>query len=221
MLYSYSCKRLAFSLATAIFSCFSAHSHAQTFDGAENRFTATGYSFSYATEGVIDEQILLDPVQGKEVKKITEGPLPATMNGKKIYELKEVTTVPTPRPVNMPAEEYILYNIKQDKNLKELPDGTLYIHLRNIVVDENGKIRYFNYSGTRFSSVRDIAMRSVNDDNIIQQLKTLVANAPAMQPAMLNGKKVPVRLNTALTDYKVVVKDHVLSYSKLGLMDIK
>ncbi len=80
---SFPSKTLGLCLATAIQCYFSTYCVAQKFDLVKEGFAAKGYSFTYAPEGLIDEQILLDPIKGEEIKKVILGPMPVTIDGKK------------------------------------------------------------------------------------------------------------------------------------------
>lgn len=218
---SFSRNTLVLFVATAILCGISTYCTAQAFERDEDRFTAKGTAFDFAAEDVVDEQVIFDPITENTSTKVIRRPVPTTINEKRIYTLNEVTSAPAFKLSNLSFEEYMLSNIKIPATLKAMPDGTLEIHLRNIIVDENGKIVYFNYGGFYLAAEGNKNHRPYTDDEFVAELEKLLANAPAMQPALLNGRKVPVRLTTKLTDYKVVVKNHSLAYSKLQLMDVR
>jgi len=93
-----------------------------------------------------------------------------------------------------------------------VPDGNLHILLNNVVIDENGKVACFNYSGIRYRG-KDGTSRVLDDRNLVPKIEKLMADTPPIRPATLNGNKVPSRLKTSVSDYKLEVRDHIITYN--------
>jgi len=73
------------------------------------------------------------------------GPYPVKLNGQKIYEEWEVTTHPVYHGIHQDASTYLFDQLRQ--LLDQLPDGTYMLPLRNVIVDEKGKLAYYQSEG--------------------------------------------------------------------------
>ena len=71
--------------------------------------------------------------------------LPTSMNGKPIYDYFSTKPAATYRGVQINIIDYLLVNL--NNQISSLIDGAYTIVLNNMVVDENGKIVYYEYLG--------------------------------------------------------------------------
>ena len=212
------CVIIVFLLTAGLFP---AGSSAQNFVRDEDYFALKGANFEYKAQGMRDEQTMMDPITGDELTKVIYSQLPSTVNGKKIYEWHEVTSKPqfNPARVSPPApnttdlslEEYLLNNLKSNEELKQIPDGILRIHLHDIVIDDAGKVVFFDYNGLRWTGP-DKQPRAMGDGEIPHTLDSLMANVPPFQPATYHGNAVPVRLEAGLSSYKLTIKNHLITW---------
>lgn len=132
--------------AVAVF-CFTQNSFAQGFTRSGNVVTYKGNKFTLSAP-VHDTIILSDPATGKEQTKImTKEPYPIKMNGKDLPQKADRQAAYTGTDANLRA--YIMRNLK--KELAELKDGMYSININNILVDEKGRIVYFDYHDIRKS----------------------------------------------------------------------
>lgn len=176
--------------------------------GEDGRFLRKGYT-AVLSEAKLDTQIIVDPITGEEIWKtrVTSGS-PDKINGKKVYYDHEVTTRPRHSIGALPLDEYIMTNIKPDIEKLQLPDGALQVALSRIIIDEKGKIVYYEYNGITLWQ-KDITHRIVNDAEIAPKIFQLLEAAPTMKPATLNGKNVAAYLsNSSLYDFKIEINSH-------------
>jgi len=203
---------------TVLFTFLSLSLFAQDFERNGNETTYKGNKFRMDKHGGWDTVILIDPVTDSEVRKIIEIPRPISMNGKKIYDADEVTTLPQNYLINSSLEEYILNNLKANENLKALPDGDLNLKLYDVVIDENGKVVFYDYGGLWFKDKKDKIVQQLGRDSIIDALLT---SAPPLKPGMLNGKKVTARLKTTMNSYDVEINNYTITYSRKNIVSGK
>jgi hypothetical protein len=198
---------------------FANRSFAQNFQRNEYQFSVKGNQFEFQSQSTT-AQTITDPVTNKPITKYLREPQPSSLNGKKIYELTEVTTPPIYNPVRVspplagPAdislEQYLVNNLEKDTDLKQLSDGIVRINLKGIIADENGKIVYFEYRGARWAG-KDGQVRTLGDGLLARDIDNWIANAQPMSPATLKGNKVAVRLNASLSGYKFNIQNHTLT----------
>ncbi len=125
--------------------CFSKNVFSQGFKKDGNHVSWNGNTFEIATEPN-DTVTMIDPVTGKELTKIiAHEPRPTSMNGKPIANEPD-------RPAQFTGSDkdlrdYILKNMRNE--LGNLEDGNYVLDIDDVLVDEQGKIVYFNYNNMR------------------------------------------------------------------------
>ena len=195
-------------LALVCIVCFSKNSFSQKFEKNGNIVTYHGNKFELS-EPETDTIVIVNPVTGKEETKIaTKVPYPVKMNGSKIYAPWEIKNNASPAlgtPYNAESalnaetlKEYLLSNLKEE--LAKLKDDTYALNLQHVVVDEKGRIVYFEYNGISvFGAAGNDPNKSGVDKSvqtrITRQVYTLLNNAPAHTPASVNAHDVPAMIS--------------------------
>ncbi len=164
--------------------------------------------FGLAYLGMTDTIVVTDPVTGDETIKVLEFQQPVSINGKKIYASDKVSK--SALPANKSLDDYLINKVKTDPNLKWIDEGLLRLYLHYIILDEKGKVVYYSFDGLKYR-MKDQTVRSLNYDSIID---TLLTTAPAFKPATLNGKKVPVLIQSSLPEYIFNVENHYVTWCK-------
>ena len=181
-------------LALVCIVCFSKNSFSHGFQKKGNTVIYNGNTFELS-KPQLDTIVATDPVTGKEVLKVFQhDPHVIKMNG------KDITLEPDQQPNftgnDKDLRDYLLKNMKND--LAILGDGLYTLDISNILVNEKGKIVYFNFG--------DIQWRKLPDDNanskqagqiptkkqrqLFDKVCDLMDAAPEFKPATANGKKV-------------------------------
>ncbi len=163
---------------------------------------------------------------------IRSGPYPVKLNGQKIHEDYEVSAPPA-YVGKYPDASTDLFVRLQDL-LEQLPDGTYQIPLMNVIVDDKGKLAYYQGEGLfplpadfrqRVKDTSNVPSFCINshpiignncpdfpkvDSNLVNaiQRKTIkiLDNDIAFSPAKIKGHAVPAYLNSDLnfTWYKLI-----------------
>lgn len=184
--------------------------HAQGRGDDSNEIVVMGNKFDMSGS-VMDTMLIVDPIDGSETIRVYVDDVPVSMNGKKIYKLNEVTTPPQTKMGSVLLEDYIIEAAK--KNLiKWNVEGATRIELGRFVIDEQGKIVYYHYHGTTCRPGDGVVRKLGNpfDD----KLEEILAKAPPMQPAKVNGKNVLAFAPIAMRDYKITVRNKTVTYSR-------
>jgi hypothetical protein len=197
-------------------SCFTNNysANAQKMERKGNAVTHKGNKITLS-EPQYDTMIVVDPVTGDEMMKIrSTDPEPETINGKRIYRYDAVTTPPQPYASKGTIESYLLTKLADD--LGKLPDGIYRIELHQVVIDEKGKVIYYNYAGivSRDKGGKAIRLPEEVVKKLDNKINTLMENAPAMMPATLNGEKVTAMANVYMQMNKIEVTNHTATYTK-------
>ncbi|MBS1778124.1 MAG: M56 family metallopeptidase [Bacteroidetes bacterium] len=168
------------------------------------------------SSGIPDTVIVVDPTNGNESMHIMQrGPLPDSLNGDRIYADYQIHDMAnrmnasantTAGFTDKGIKEYLLTNMKEE--LKQLKDGSYYLHLDNVVVDKNGAIAYFEYAGLTMAaevngggmhiSIKDTIDKKTQDA-IARKLTELLHDAPTHIAATVKGEYVPMLVDN--TDF--------------------
>ena len=192
--------------------CFSLSSFSQKFEKSGNIVTYRGNKFEYLPDGVPDTQMVKDPVSGKEVTRVTtKDPIPVKMNGARIYNTDEITLKPSPVGDNPSLELYIFKGLSTDLN--KLPDGNYYLYVSNVIIDNKGKVVYYEYDG--ISSERNKTKIPADVKKAIaSKIDPLINKAAAFKPGKVNGYAVIVRSDIMLSMFTIVVKKHKAAFTR-------
>jgi len=139
-------------LALVCTICFSKNGFSQKFVRNGNIVTYRGNTFEYSEAAKPDTQILTDPVTGTEtIKVIKRDPVIIKMNGKDIPQGTDKEPYYTGNGKSL--RDYLLQGLKNE--LCKLDDGQYTLNINNILIDEHGKIVYFEYQDMRRSRTSD------------------------------------------------------------------
>ncbi|MCW3120645.1 MAG: hypothetical protein JWQ38_137 [Flavipsychrobacter sp.] len=170
-----------------------------------------GNTFETHPSDKTDTLVMTDPLTGSEIyKTVSFPPEPIRMNGKKIWEIDELIEAPFNDRIALLLEKFILSYIKNDTTLQSYNNGTFKLNLRDIIVDEQGRIVYYEPLSLLYKDT-DGVVHPLNAD-YLERAMTL---APKVKPVLKDGTPVIARLNTGITYYyKITVADHEISYKK-------
>jgi hypothetical protein len=153
--------------------------------------------------------MIVDPITGKEfMRERVSDPEPDSINGRKVYNTNEVTSMPESYAGTTTIDDYLLNNLNGDIKKLPLPDGLLKIDLNNVIIDEKGRVAYFEYRGIQCWD-KDGSMRYIRE-KLGPRISKLMEHAPAMKPATLDGNDVVAYTNQgAWYDLKIKIKNRV------------
>lgn len=198
-------------LATCICGSESVAAQEEAYKYEGNTVTFHARKFETRPSGKMDTMRIIDPITEEERIKVIEfPPEPIALYGRKIYNINDVATAPWNDGIALPLEEHLLSKFKSDPILQSFTDGTFSLNLRDIIIDEQGRVIYYElerfiYTGT------DGQPRQLNMQGIDQWLQT----APALKAPVVNGKNVMARLNTSLSDnYTITIKNHEITATR-------
>ena len=138
-------------LALVCLVCFSKSTFSQRFKKNGNIVTYRGNKIELS-ETLRDTMTLIYPVTGQETIKIVQlDPHPIKLNGKKIIEPSDGDPAYTGSEKDL--RNYLLLNMKHE--LGKLDNGSYRLDIDNIVIDENGKIAYFDFHEMKRSKTTD------------------------------------------------------------------
>ncbi|MBL7693168.1 MAG: hypothetical protein JNM41_16360 [Flavipsychrobacter sp.] len=201
------------SLAAVIIMSVSTSALAQDFKREGNVVTYNGNKIILSASER-DTIVVVDPITNEEIMQVrVKGPRPLLINGKKIYEFEYVTSMPSRKDNKFSLEEQLITNLA--KFFNSFPDATYRVYASSFVIDDQGKVVYFEYSHL---SARDDKGKDLPLSDLQKQAtgKEIAGNCRLvnMNPAKLNGKPVAVLSDLYLHDYKFTVRNHVTEYVK-------
>lgn len=143
--------------------------------------------------------------------------IPVSLNGQPvfgseryydIFNEQKPYTPPTLSGDEQHLEQYLFKHLEQDLN--GLEDGRYVININNLVIDNQGRVAYYDEVEIipDYAPVEDKPMINAQlQKNINSQVVELLeAGTIRFQPAVQEGKAINVRLNPQ--DYQVLVKGH-------------
>ena len=185
------------------------HCFAQYPAGSVKEIEYKGNKFVLGPQTIKDTIIITDPITGNDVTRVSDIPIPVSMNDRHIYSNEEVDAHTPYSMPNLNLEEKILNNLKDLLFLSALPDGILHLRLAQVVTDENGKIVYDDFAGINLLQ-KDNIIRTIG----ITNQDSLFSNIVMAPVATHKGNKVISRQNLFLNNYLIQIKNHKLIYSK-------
>jgi hypothetical protein len=133
-----------------------------------------GKRFGLSPDAQCVQFLVQDPITGNIDMKTEElGRTPLTVDGEKIYTLREVKT-------DKPQSEvwnYLIGEVINKLQQAKLPDGKGSFYMHNVVLDKYGKIIYFDIERLRLEE-KGGSVRSINTfgyDSIIKDAPSIVA----------------------------------------------
>ena len=185
-------------LAVVCIVCFSKNSFSQKFEKNGNTVTYKGNKFELS-DPKQDTMSIIDPVTGKENTVVARlAPKPVKMNGKQIPA--DVDKQPYFTGSDDGLRAYVLKRLR--KELDKLDDGMYELDISNIVIDETGKIVYFDFAGVRGNKLDDGTTSAANNN------VTSVTITDKNAPADLKGQKLALsKSGTAITISKTTEQE--------------
>lgn len=158
-----------------------------------------------------DTMIIIDPVNGDEIiRETVTDPEIALANEKKVFSTDEVnSTVQNGDKL----EKYLLKKLsKKLQNLQTDNEEILKIDLSHVIVNEKGKVIYYEYDGVDRKS-KDGKISKVSVD-LNEDINRLMKKHPKLQPATVNGENVIAYTHIGLNEYRITVNDKNVYYNK-------
>jgi beta-lactamase regulating signal transducer with metallopeptidase domain len=188
-------------LALVCIVCFSKNSFSQKFERKGNMVTYRGNTFEYYQNTRIDTQVLVDPVTNEQiVKYIKFDPVIVKMNDRDIP--KDVDQQPSYTGSEKNLRDYLVIAMKNE--LSKLDDGQYALDITNILIDENGKIVYFEYHEMKRSRTQEEI-----PNNVPKQNPEIVTVNPKTQiNVSIGGSSMPLQKNTNPAYYEEISKSN-------------
>ncbi len=156
-----------------------------------------------------------DKATGEEIQQVrVADPSPLTVNGRKIYDSKELASEPQNTTLKTPFAEYIFTGLSS--SFKSLPDGAYEFNLYPVIIDNNGKIVFYDF---RTFYGYDKKNKRIRIDELLYKiiaakLDELINNAPKFAPGKAGGKNVVAILDDELYKYKIEVNEKSVKFNK-------
>lgn len=164
-----------------------------------------------------------DPVTHKQ-REIPVTGSPISVDGRKLYATQELSSAPTIKDItgkDIKLSDYIFQALKS--KMENLDDGYYVPELKNLVIDSNGKLIYWQFSGlkaiqiTHGSSKYNYSELPLDSTRIPVKsrhsinLKTtaLLQHFPTVTPGIVNNRAVDVTGELFSKGNFIKVKDHV------------
>ncbi|MGN6567450.1 MAG: M56 family metallopeptidase, partial [Flavipsychrobacter sp.] len=171
---------------------------------------------------VPDTVVIMDPTTGQQRTVVArKSPIPIKLNGRKIYKSDDMDVMNTmggPATNISPfsrdgVKEYLLSNLSSE--LSKLEDGYYMLNVNNVVINEDGAIVYYEYSGLKGTSNSyppkpHAEVDSATSDAIGRRVGTLLDNAPKHDPAYYKGNAVPFLVTGVVFLNPFQIKNHKL-----------
>ncbi len=164
----------------------------------------------FEVASAVETLMVENPVtQEVELVVANPNPIPIKMNGYTIYTDKEIDSPPSLTVSKL--KHYLLYQLGH--TLTGLGDGMYRIYLDNVIIDDRGKVAYYNFGGIQYaqkpqtttnrksgSSIR-VAFKTdwqnlpeAHQQKIKQKLEDIIDNMPAHTPAKAYNHPVIYRM---------------------------
>jgi hypothetical protein len=104
-------------------------------------------------------------------------------------------------------EKYIFQQATHELDMLE--DGTYILRVDRLVIDDEGKVAYYQPGGIELFMGSNESKPAIHDDTrmaINQKLASILDGPVTFKPAVKDGKPVNVRMS--LTKYAIEVKNH-------------
>lgn len=182
-----------------VIGCASYTAYAQQKQPVINTITHKGNVFEIMNSA--DTFLALDPVTN-EVGTVIENPnpIPLKLNNMNIYSKGDVEKHPSVNGTTL--RNYILQTISN-----QLSDGEYRLLLSNVILNEKGKIVYYNYDGlekkTGTSAKKDATINT-------KTIEALIDKTPAYKPAIVYNNAVPYRLPDAELQQPFRIKNGII-----------
>jgi hypothetical protein len=177
-----------------------------------------------------DTIVVLNPVTGKESQVVTTlEPYPISLNGQPIVQEEKAEKVPVYEGAVTDLATTVFNYIMPD--MDKLPDGNYKVNVFNIIIDEKGKLAYYEVNDIVNNAQSFVVGEANGKPSLVPNPGDTKHNNPAdkkalqaiaekidqylanenisFSPAMQKGKAVPCAISGGFTYSKtIVVKDH-------------
>ncbi len=186
-------------LTIACIVCFSKNSYSNRPKKHGNVIEYNGNTIELLPPKKPDSYLYKDPETGKSYRKPIEWPNPPIkLNGQKIYnpDQDKNVTKPEMKGKYTSIAAYLLQNAR--KEFEQLADGDYFILISKVVVDEKGKVVYFENEGI-FQDKEDMDKQPRQKKLVDKKLNALMDDAPVSIPASCDGKPVAYLIDYLFT----------------------
>ena len=169
-----------------------------------------GNKFVLEPQNRKDTVTIVDVITGETKTVVTDAsPFPVSMNGKHIYTNTEVDVPSGSRAPNISLEEEIINNLKGFFDDKPVPDGILQLEIKQVIIDEHGKVVYSDFHGMKLAE-KDDQFRSLTYDN-----PDILFKNTTQTPATYKDHSIISSRRVFMDNYIIEIKDHKLTYHKI------
>lgn len=183
--------RFARSLLVGAFIVFVSHStFAQAFVEG-NTFFMRGDLRYKPGKIVIDTVSVVDETGFEQFEAREDDAFPSEINGKKVYEAMDVDE-PVVFAENAPSQQdFLLDRMRGILMATEFYEygASARLNLRNIIVDERGKVIFYQFYGMR-SVTADNRVKPLRFPELTVAINRFMTELPPIKPAKVNGKPV-------------------------------
>lgn len=183
----------------------------------QNRESMNQQNSMFLTVSIPDSLPVYDPANGQllRMEKVLVEKVPVKINNQVIYGNESHFLIPKfetdySSPVLQSArylDEYLFVNLKNE--LSKLEDGRYELRLNNLVVDDKGKIAFFDQAAIEpylSPDDKELIYRKEVRQSLQKRLLDILQGPIQFKPAMKNGKPVNVRFH--LEGFLISVKNH-------------
>ncbi len=180
---------------------------AQPFEGdmkTDGVFIRKGLKYETGLR-MVDTMEIENPITGDVIRKTRLSvDLPASVNGKKVYGMSEVTQPAMQMVGTQLLEDYLMNELKESF-VAGLDSVTVQMDVQHVLVDEKGKVLYYDLEAVQVYEA-DGSIRIAGPGNIPEKMAKLMADLPALKPAERNGMPVAAYVDIKLHSYRVNIR---------------
>ncbi|MFI5196911.1 MAG: M56 family metallopeptidase [Chitinophagales bacterium] len=195
--------------------CFSQNTYSNRPKKEGNICIYKGNTIEFLAPKKPGSYLYTDEVTGQSYRKPISWPMPPIkVNGAKVYDPSKDKNV-TPPVFKSTYKSHIDFIIRNaEKEICELDNGEYSLLVEDVVIDEKGKVVYFDNNGV-FQNGKDIDAQKAQKQKIDNKIDDLMNKAPLYEPASANDKPVPFLINSLSCftygytyGWEFTIKDH-------------
>jgi len=206
-------------LLTSAVLALSATVHAQAFVGGSGFFMRGDLRYRPG-KVVVDTVSVVDPATGAEQFEAREDTtFPSHINGRKVYEYDEVSTPVIFSESNESQHEYLLNRMKGILMMTKFYEygASARLNLRNIIVDERGKVIFYEFFGMRGVTAEN-RFKPLAFPELTVALNQFMTELPPIKPATVDGKPVMAYAGTDFHHIRIEKVGNNLAFSYDGMV---
>lgn len=169
---------------------------------------------------VVDTVSVVDPATGAEQFEAREDTtFPSYINGRKVYEYDEVSTPVIFSESNESQHEYLLSRMKGILMITKFYEygASARLNLRNIIVDERGKVIFYEFFGMRGVTAEN-RFKPLTFPELTVALNQFMTELPPIKPATVDGKPVMAYAGTDFHHIRIEKTGNNLVFSYDGMV---